>query len=309
MSVALGVLAAAASLVQVPALPASGLAISDARGIAFVDLNGRRLGMIEGFRFAPGDVAPGLPRFVDRRGRLWRLDRARRRLLPASAGEPLYGGATLSYARAQSTWFIRASSGRVLMRVRTPRQTLAVSERRDVVTSAGRALDLRAQKVFEVPRACDVAASTRPNWILLCRDPHYLSHTPRTIEELVLGRRSLVARPPGRQPAPNTQPVGHWVSVQLSPNRRAVLAQWSAECETPVAYLVTKWKRAVRRFGGPADVSIALGWTPAGAPLIFFPQGFCGATYRRGSGVYVFTGGEARRIVGTTSKQSVAMWR
>jgi hypothetical protein len=302
------VLAAAAALATpLPTLPAEGLAISDARGVTFVDLGGRRLGSLPEMRFA-NDMLTGLPRLVDRRGRRWAVDRARNRLVAADRGELLYGGMTLSFLPRQQAWLVRASRGRVLMRVRTPSSSLFVSERRDVVTSSGRALDLRTQTMFRVPVGCYVAAGSRPRWILLCRDPHYRSQSPRTIEELVSGRRRVIADPPGKQPAPNTQPVGHWAGVRLSPDGASLLAQWSAECETPVVYVVSRRVRGVRRLGAATDVSLALGWTSAGAAVVWFPQLGCGATRRSGPGVYAFTGKRARFVLRTSPRQSVAFW-
>src|SRR5256885_5134106 len=308
MNVVVGVLAAASALAGgVPALPAQGLAISGRDGIAFVDLSGRERWRLPGLRFA-NDTAPGVPRFVDPRGRLWALDRPARRLAPAAEGEQLYGGATLSYARASHTWFVRNRVRRILMRIHTPRQTFFVSERRDIVTSAGRALDLRTQTFFVVPRPCDVAGGSQSRRLLLCRDPSYSSQTPRTIAELVGGRRRAMPRPPGRNAAPNVAPVGHWAGLAVSPDGQTLLAQWSAECESRVAYLVSRRTGGVRLLGAPGDEAIGLGWTSAGAALVFFPRGACGGTFRSGPGVYAFNGRTPRRIVATKSRELVAMW-
>jgi hypothetical protein len=308
MNGVLAVLTAAVALATpVPRLPAEGMAISDVRGVTFVDLKGRRLGTLAGMRFAD-DFLTGLPRLVDRSGRRWAVDRARNRLVGADDGELLYGGATLAFVRRQRTWFVRNPAGRVLMRGRTPSETLSVSEHRDVITSSGRALDLRTQTVFRVPRACDVAAGSRSRWILLCRDPDYMSQAPRTIEEIVGGRRRVIARPPGKQPAPNTPPVGHWAAARLSPNGASLLAQWSAECETPVVYVVSRRTSRARRLGAPSDVSVALGWTSAGVAVVWFPDLECGGTYRSGAGVYAFTGKQPRFVIGTTRRQRVAFW-
>jgi len=64
----------------------------------------------------------------------------------------------------------------------------------------------------------------------------------------------------------------------------------------------------VRLLGAPGDEAIGLGWTSAGAALVFFPRGACGGTFRSGPGVYAFNGRTPRRIVATKSRELVAMW-
>ena len=45
------------------------------------------------------------------------------------------------------------------------------------------------------------------------------------------GRRLPIGKPPGAR-------VGHWAKAFLSPDGKAFLAQWSAECELPFAFFV-----------------------------------------------------------------------
>jgi hypothetical protein len=61
--------------------------------------------------------------------------------------------------------------------------------------------------------------------------------------------------------------------LRRSPGGDAVLAQWSAECEVPVAYRIFHG-----RLHAYARESAALGWLPDGAALIHFPKGPCGGT-------------------------------
>src|SRR6266542_6395421 len=66
MTGALGIVAAASLLAApLPALPPQGLVLAEAGGVTFVDLTGKRLGRMDGLRFAWEDtnVAAGLPRF------------------------------------------------------------------------------------------------------------------------------------------------------------------------------------------------------------------------------------------------------
>jgi hypothetical protein len=290
---------------HLPALPARGFVVSSGASLAFVDLQGRVLGRAEGFRFASENTfGAGMPRFTDSRGRLWRLDRTGRRFAPAPAGQVLHGGATVSFVARTRTWLVRRH-GRVLLRS-APRELPFVSERRDVVTAGGRAFDLRTGMFFKVPPLCAVGGGHRPRWILLCGSARGRSRAPQAIVELAGGK--IIVRAPVRAPAPNIVPVGHWAGVRLSPDGRTLLAQWSAECETPQVFLVTRRTGSVRRLGGAADDSIALGWTSDGRALVHFPAGVCGGTYHGGPGIYAVDGRRLRLVFETARRATVAMW-
>jgi hypothetical protein len=106
----------------------------------------------------------------------------------------------------------------------------------------------------------------------------------------------VVARAPGQ--------VGHWVWASRAPRGDAILAQWSAECEVPVAYLVKDGK--LRAFGGE---SVALGWLPGGEAVIQFPNGPCGAGWSAAPGIYAVTGTRKLRLVVRTKRfAGYAMW-
>jgi hypothetical protein len=315
MIVAVGVLIAAAALVapatptldpqRLPVLPARGFAVSSGTTLTFVDLQGRVLGRAEGYRFASENTfGVGMPRLTDARGRFWRLDRMRRRFASAGDGQLLYGGATVSFVARTRRWLVRRHD-RVLM-IGAPREVPFVSEGRDVVTAGGHALDLRSGRFFKVPPLCTVGTGHRPRWILLCGSGRARSKAPQAIVELVGGK--IIRRAPVSSPAPNTPPIGHWVGVQLSPDGRTLLAQWSAECETPQAFLVSRRTGTVRRLGGAADGSIALGWTSDGRALIHFPMGVCGGTYHGGRGVYAVNRGLLRLLFETAPRATVATW-
>lgn len=315
MIASVGVLISAAALAapaaptldpqHLPVLPARGFAVSGAASVAFVDLQGRVLGRVRGFRFAPENTfGAGLPRFTDSRGRFWRLDQARRRLASVSAGQSLHGGATISFVPRTRRWLVHRH-GRVLLKS-SPGELPFVSERRDVVTAGGRALDLRTGTFLKVPALCAVASGQRPRWILLCGNARSRSKLPQAIVELAGGK--VITRAPVKAPAPNIGPVGHWAGVRLSPDRRTLLVQWSAECETPQVFLVTRGTGSTRRVGGAADESIALGWTRDGRALVHFPTGVCGGTYHGGPGVYAVDGHRLRLLVETTRRATVAMW-
>jgi len=315
MIASVGVLIAAAAVAapatptldpqHLPTLPARGFAVSSGASLAFVDLQGRVLGRIEGFRFASENTfGAGMPRFTDSRGRFWRLDRTGRRFASAPDGQALHGGATVSFVARTRTWLVRRR-GRILLKS-APRELPFVSEGRDVVTAGGRALDLRTGTFFNVPPLCTVGSGHRPRWILLCGGARSRSKAPQAIVELAGGK--TIVRAPVKAPAPNIPPAGHWAGVRLSPDGRTLLGQWSAECETPQVFLVTRRTGSVRRPGGAADNSIALGWTSDGRALLHFPTGVCGGTYHGGSGVYAVDGRRLRLLFETTRRAAVAMW-
>jgi hypothetical protein len=72
--------------------------------------------------------------------------------------------------------------------------------------------------------------------------------------------------------------VGHWSSIERSPDRWTLLLQWTAECEIPVAYFAnadgTNLRPVARE---PAIESVALGWARDGRAVIAFPRGTCGS--------------------------------
>jgi hypothetical protein len=104
----------------------------------------------------------------------------------------------------------------------------------------------------------------------------------------------VIARAPGK--------VGHWEWAGRSRRSGAVLAQWSAECEVPVAYLIRGGR--LRALG---DETTALGWLPSGEALVHFEQGVCGAQAR--SGVYVVPlAGRPRLVLRTKRFSQYAMW-
>jgi hypothetical protein len=94
----------------------------------------------------------------------------------------------------------------------------------------------------------------------------------------VTGKRvSVVARGPG--------PIGHWAWADLSPDEHVILGQWSAECESPEAFLIAGGMK--RQFGASKTTeSLALGWLSSRRAVVQFPLGVCG-TGMGVPGVYV----------------------
>jgi hypothetical protein len=106
----------------------------------------------------------------------------------------------------------------------------------------------------------------------------------------------VVARAPGK--------VGHWVWAEFAPRGGGFLAQWSGECEVPVAYLMLDGK--LRPYG---TESAALGWLPSGDALIHFPNGPCAGEARTVRGIYaVPRSGRPRLVLRTPRSAQYAMW-
>jgi hypothetical protein len=204
---------AALSLTALPPLPQQGLAVETKAGVQLQTLRGRPIATLPGVDFAMDQATAHTLVLRNRRGELFALNAAARRLLPRIA----HGGC----------------------------------------------------------RTTDVE-------LVVC---------PR----LIRGSTGVLARAPGK--------VGHWVWASRSPRGKEVLAQWSAECEVPVAYLIAGGK--LRAYGSEA---VALGWLPSGAALIHFPNGPCAGT-SHARGIYaVPSAGTARLMLKTPRFAQYAMW-
>lgn len=76
---------------------------------------------------------------------------------------------------------------------------------------------------------------------------------------------------------------GYWRSVELSPDRRTLLLQWSGECESQTAFLARANGSGLRSV---ATESVALGWTLSGRAVVDLPRGACAGSARR-PGIYL----------------------
>jgi Tol biopolymer transport system component len=92
--------------------------------------------------------------------------------------------------------------------------------------------------------------------------------------------------------------VGHWRWAAISPDGNTILAEWSAECEVPQAFLIDATSGQPRPV--TSDTARALGWTTDGRAIVIRPPaGACGAG--GDPGTYLVTpAGEATRIATTT---------
>lgn len=112
----------------------------------------------------------------------------------------------------------------------------------------------------------------------------------------IRSRTRVLARAPGK--------IGHWVWAERAATGGAILAQWSAECEVPVAYLLVHGQ--LRAFGRE---SVALGWLPSGEAVVHFPNGPCAGSSRRVRGIYAATSARKMRMLLRTKRfAQYAMW-
>jgi hypothetical protein len=309
MTALIGVVAAAAALTTpLPPLPTQGLVLSEPTGITFVDLRGRKLGRVDGLRFATEYALNSVvPRFRDRQRRLWSLDIHGHRLIPAVGGLPLAGDATLLLAPRARAWLV-LRRGRVALRMPVGREFPFLSEDRDVVSTGSRALDLRTRRFVRVPRGCIVGSRRSVHWVLLCGRIEHGTVLPTTVEELVGGRRKRLAGP---AEVATHGPAGYWVYARVAPDRRTLVVQWSGECESPAAFLIERDRR-LRPVGSatrPAPESRAMGWSPTGHLVVDFPGGVCAGSYHGGPGIYsIDRDGTPKLIVRAKLRQQVAFW-
>jgi hypothetical protein len=309
LSALIATTAALAGPLTLPPLPSRGIAVATRGGITLLDVRGRDVARLEGYRFVTEYVInSGLPRLRDAAGQRWRLDVARHRLVRARAALPLVGGATLSFGRR--TWTVRRG-GRTVMRMRVGQEFPFLDEDRAVVSTVRRGLDLPTGRALNIPRGCVLASRRAPAWILLCGHSAYGSLTPTSIEELVGGRRRRIVGPAfvyqGRA-------AGHWQFVRVAPGGRSLLAQWSGECESPAAFLISRADDKLRPVGAhtkkDAPESEVVGWTTDGRPLIHFTAGVCANGFHGGPGIYSLErSGTARLVVALDPrKDGYAFW-
>jgi hypothetical protein len=122
-----------------------------------------------------------------------------------------------------------------------------------------------------------------------------------------LGLRTPDGRVTQLVPAPRGSLVGHWQSAYVSPDGKQLLLGWSAECESPVAYLAPASGGEPRRITrDPADESVALGWSRNGRALVFLPKGVCGGTAGK-PGVYAVGAGMHLTLIAAGS--DAYLWR
>lgn len=126
---------------------------------------------------------------------------------------------------------------------------------------------------------CQLVGRTDEGMLRLCFKPNRGDGHGQFI--LVSGgtARAVSVTPPGPTPtASDAGKAGHWAWAALSPDRTTILAQWSAECEVPIAFFVDLGVGVPAPVTGEEDwasspQSVALGWTTDGRAIVFLPKG------------------------------------
>jgi hypothetical protein len=174
--------------------------------------------------------------------------------------------------------------------------TACGSDHETTTTSAASIAGTAAQPPSGPPSSsrvdsCKPVGRVQAGAILFCWTPNVMDHGSFMVERDQKRRRIPIATP---GPTPSVRDlVGHWAWAALSPNRKTILAHWSAECEVPFAFLIPASGGKPRVVTGESDwatspESFALGWTEDGRAIVFIPrQPGCGSGVPE-PGIYLF---------------------
>jgi hypothetical protein len=149
-------------------------------------------------------------------------------------------------------------------------------------------------------RDCRTAGHDARGVLLLCQLRGRDQHGAFVVND-GSGRRVLPIGSPGATAtAADAGLVGHWDWATLSPDGSTFLAQWSAECEIPIAFFVPAEGGRPRVVTGEDDwatspSSVALGWTTDGRAIVLFPEANpCGSVASPGLYLVALDGTQTR---------------
>jgi hypothetical protein len=306
---------------HLPRLPPTGLAVQVGDSVVLARIDGYVIGRLDGYVLdgSRSQPAPGPLILVDRSARRLVLEPRRHRLTAMATGVrvPLAYGSQLVQRRAGEGWQV-VRRGLVVLRI--PRGAVpVVSAARDVVTSQALAqdrnarriaVDLRTGKRRSLPRGCAVGARQGDRWFLLCLKPEAAvptsAYLPRVVAQLgPHGWRGLLGPPHLGGSGPSG---GYYRTVAVSPDGEHLLAQWSGDCERPIAMLVDTDGRHARPVAA-RGASEALGFLPGGAAVVAFPAAACAGAGPQ-PGIYRVDGQKRHLLYPLTRRVSaVAFWR
>jgi hypothetical protein len=101
--------------------------------------------------------------------------------------------------------------------------------------------------------------------------------------------------------------LGRWHNAVLSPDGKTLLAQWTAECEIPVAFFVPVDTRTPRPVAPTHYETVVVGWNDDGRAGVFFNGGACGGAPER-PGLYLVSLDGKREFV-TDDVDAVERWK
>jgi hypothetical protein len=296
-------------------LPLTGLAVETARGVSLLDLGGRVRRRLPGLRLRDIGLEPqGRVVLVDRRRRAYEIAGGSLVRVPADT-VLLPGGYAL---RFDERWELRRGR-RVVERIRRGTHleldasgsllSLVPATSDGSSTGSTRVRELLSGKTTALARGCRVGARGGGVTFELCGYP-YVKRQPSTIVGADAdGRRTLVG--PALRGAHG--PAGYWAAVALAPGGKTLLAQWSGECEVPLAYAVDVGRRRLsllsRDAAGRPVEGVALGWNRTTA-LVAMSASPCAESTPR-PGIYAFSGGRAALVypLARASISAVRLWK
>jgi hypothetical protein len=105
--------------------------------------------------------------------------------------------------------------------------------------------------------------------------------------------------PPTGAVGPDGEVAGRW-RYAVESSSGATLAQWSGECEVPMAYWIDE-QGTEQLVTGESDISMApeslgLGWTANGRAVVFLPKGAC-ASGAESPEIYLYSSPGVGRLV------------
>lgn len=165
------------------------------------------------------------------------------------------------------------------------------------------ALELADADATETPEGCEEADGAGGLRVAMCGPGGQFS-TSLVAVRVDGSQELLVGEAPG-----TVDGVGHWRWAIPSPDGRWVLAQWSSECEVPIAHLVSADGRTVRPIVEGVN-SKGVGWTEDGRMVVQFGPGHCGSGIEE-PGIYLVDPDTGDRLLVRADREghlSAGLW-
>ena len=144
----------------------------------------------------------------------------------------------------------------------------------------------------EAPAGCTSAEAGGRLRVALCGGSG-ADALPRRIDIVDSAGQATVLVEGLPQPGTTDPALGHWRWATPSSDGRWVLAQWSGECEAPMAFVIEVATGAARTVSGESGpdwvdgrASFGLGWSTDGRAIVSLPESGCGTSAAE-PGVYL----------------------